>query len=102
MLAFLLELAALAAFVYWGVATGQGAAAKIALGVGAPLVAIAVWSLFGAPRAKWRLRGPWRAFLHVIFFGGAAAALFIAGQHTLAVLFALLYLLNGSLIYAFG
>ena len=41
-LRFLLELCALVAFGYWGFQTGQGLLLKIGLGIGVPLVAVAV------------------------------------------------------------
>src|SRR5258706_4542265 len=50
-LAFLLELAALAALAAWGFAVGDGGLAKAALAIGAPLLAAVVWGLFAAPRA---------------------------------------------------
>ena len=50
-LAFLLELCALGALGYWGVRTGDGPVAKVALGLGAPLCAAVLWGLFAAPRA---------------------------------------------------
>jgi Protein of unknown function (DUF2568) len=49
--AFLLELAALAAFGYWGAQAGGGTLGKIALAVGAPLLVAVVWGLFLAPKA---------------------------------------------------
>ena len=57
-LSFLLELCVLVALGYWGFQTGQGTIAKIGLGIGAPMVAVVVWALFGAPKSAWRLQGP--------------------------------------------
>jgi Protein of unknown function (DUF2568) len=50
-LRFLLELGALAALGNWGFTSGSGATAW-ALGLGAPLAAIAFWGLFVAPKAR--------------------------------------------------
>jgi len=93
-LAFFLELGVLAALGYWGFQTGQGTIASIALGIGAPALAVVVWWLFGAPKAKWHLNGVFRLLLEVIFFGSAAVALYAAGQHVLGVAFALVIILN--------
>jgi uncharacterized protein DUF2568 len=101
-LAFFLELSVLAALAYWGFQTGQGTIARIALGIGAPAVAIVVWALFGSPQAAWHLNGVYRLLLQVVFFGSAAVALFAAGQHSLGVAFALVFVLNTVLAYALG
>jgi hypothetical protein len=97
-LAFFLELGVLAALGYWGFQSGQGTIAKFGLGIGAPVLAVVVWWLFGAPQAMWHLNGVFRLLLEVIFFGSAAVALYTAGQHNLGVAFALLFVLNTLLI----
>lgn len=99
-LAFLLELGVLIALGYWGLQTGQGTIAPIGLGIGAPLLAIGVWAVFGAPRSEQRLRGPWLLMLRVIFFGSGAVALWAAGQQITGVVFALISSINLVLIYA--
>jgi|SRR5215467_15906353 len=101
-LAFFLELGVLAALGFWGFQTGQGTIARIALGIGAPVVAVVVWALFGSPQATWHLDGILRLLLEVVFFGSAAVALFAAGQHVLGVVFALLFVLNTALASAMG
>ena len=87
---------------YWGFQMGQGTIAKIGLGIGAPLMAVVVWGLFGAPNAVWHLNGPWRLILEVVFFGSAAVALFVSGQYVLGVAFALVFVLNSVLTYVLG
>ncbi|MFL5656727.1 MAG: YrdB family protein [Ktedonobacteraceae bacterium] len=99
-LSFSLELCVLVALGYWGFQIGQGTIAKIGLGIGAPMVAMVVWALFGAPKSAWRLQGPWFLILRVVFFGSAAVALFTAGQRVLGMAFALVFVLNCTLIYA--
>jgi hypothetical protein len=98
-LAFVLELGVLVALGYWGFQTGQETMAHIGLGVGAPLIAVGVWALFGAPRSARRLRGPWLLMLRVIFFGSGAVALLAADQHSLGVLFVVVAAVNLMLIY---
>ncbi len=101
-LAFFLELGVLAALGYWGFQTGQGTIAKIGLGIGAPVLAVVIWWLFGAPQAMWHLNGVFRLLLEVIFFGSAAVALYAAGQHVMGVAFALLFVLNIVLVSLLG
>src|SRR5438034_919984 len=74
-LAFFLELGVLAALGYWGFQTGQGTIARIALGIGAPAVAVVVWALFGSPQAVWHLNGASRLLLEAVLFRSAAVAL---------------------------
>ena len=101
-LAFFLELGVLIALGYWGFQMGPTTLAKIGLGIGAPMVAVMVWGLFGAPTAVWHLNSPWRLILEVVFFGSAAVALFAAGQRVLGVAFALVFVLNSVLTYVLG
>jgi hypothetical protein len=101
-LAFLLELGVLVALGYWGFQTGQGTIAQIALGIGAPVIAIAVWAVFGAPRSTRRLRGAWLLLLRVVFFGAGAVTLYAAGHHTLGLAFAVVAAVNLILMYAWG
>ena len=69
----LLELFALGALGYWGFMTGSATLKKVALGVGAPLVAAVVWGTFLSTRASVQL--PWVLVLHALVFGSAAAGL---------------------------
>ncbi len=101
-LAFFLELAVLVALGYWGFHTGQGMLARIGLGIGVPAVAVIVWALFGAPQAIWHLQGFWFLLLQVVFFGSAVVALIAASQRTLGIVFALVFVVNLALIYAWG
>ena len=97
-LAFLLELAALAAFAWWGYQTGDGALAKFGLAIGAPLVVAVFWGLFVAPRAVFSLSPVWRLLLAMIVFGAAAIALFVTGLTALAWAFLIIAVLNRIVI----
>ncbi|HEY6411169.1 MAG TPA: YrdB family protein [Ktedonobacteraceae bacterium] len=101
-LAFLLELCVLVTLGYWGLQTGQGMIAKIGLAIGAPVVAVVIWALFGAPKAVWPLLGLWHLIVDVVFFGAAAVALLAAGQRQLAVAFALVVVINHILVYVWA
>jgi len=99
-LRFLLELCALGALGYWGFKTGNGVISKIALGVGAPLVAAVVWGTFVSPQAPVQLPRIVVLILQVMVFGSAAAGLVATGHRTLALVFVVVVLLNASLMYA--
>jgi hypothetical protein len=92
--AFLLELCLLAALGYWGFHVGRGPVAKIGLGLGAPLLMAIVWGIFMAPRGPRHLSGlPYRA-LALVLYGLGVAALFAAGQPTLALILAVAVAIN--------
>ena len=101
-LRFLLELCALVALGYWGFESGGGAIAKVALGIGAPLVTAVVWGVFVAPRAPVELPGVVVLLLQVVVFGSAAAGLAATGHRTLALVFAVVVAINAIAMYAWG
>ncbi len=96
--AFLLELAMLAAFAYWGLQTDASLPVRIVLGIGAPLLAALIWSRFMAPRSTTRLTGALYYLLKLILFGLAVIALAAAGQSTVAVVFAVVAVINQFLL----
>jgi Protein of unknown function (DUF2568) len=101
-LRFLWELCALVALGYWGFETGSGAKAKVALGIGALLVAAIVWGVFVAPRAPVALPGFVVLLLQVVVFGSAAAGLAATGHQTLVLVFAVVVVINAILMYVWG
>jgi Protein of unknown function (DUF2568) len=96
-LAFLLELCALAALGYWGVRVSGGPVTKVALGLGAPLLAAILWGLFAAPRAP--VSVPLVGLgVKLLVFGSAALALYATGHRVLAIAFAVLVVVNSVLV----
>src|SRR5829696_3233345 len=93
-LRFLLELCALGALGYWGFQAGNTTIAKIALGVGVPLVAAVVWGTFVSPQAP--------VDLQALVFGSAAAGLAATGHRTLALVFVVVVVINAVLMYVWG
>lgn len=93
-LAFLLELAALAALGWWGFATGPWLLTRVLLGLGAPLAAIVLWALFAAPRARLRPGLPLVLLVKAVVLGGGAAALYGVGHPVAAVAMAVLVVAN--------
>lgn len=88
LLVFLLELAALAAFGYWGFHVDGSVVVKIVLGIGVPLLAAVFWGAFLAPKASIPVPFALRLLLKIIVFGAAAVALYAAGRGKLAISFA--------------
>lgn len=99
---FLLELCMLVALAYWGFQRDGGWLLRLAVGIGAPLLAATVWGLLVAPKAKRRLADPWRFLVELALFGLAAAALVVAARPYLALILLVVYLINRLLVVWWG
>jgi hypothetical protein len=77
-LKFAPELAALAAFAFWGT-TLHGAAVSALAEVAVPLAMIVLWGTFVAPHAKHRLSSAIRIPFELAVFALAAGSLLAAG-----------------------
>jgi|SRR5947209_5635190 len=97
---FVLELAALAAFAYWGSTIGSGIA-PVAVAIAAPLLIAVLWGSFAAPRAKRRLPLPARVPFELGVFALATIALVAASRTVAAAVFAAAVLINAALLTAF-
>jgi hypothetical protein len=97
-LAFLLELAMLAAFGYWGFQGEKSIWLKWGLGIGAPLVVAILWGLWLAPRADRRLNSQWGTLLSSGLFFLAALALYQTNHPALAITMAVTAIVNRILI----
>ncbi|MGW1088557.1 YrdB family protein [Streptomyces sp. NPDC002596] len=97
LLAFVIELAALACLSWWGFTAGGGAAAQWLLGLGMPAVAIVLWGLFAAPRARVRL--PLRGVLLVkaVVLGGGVYAVYRVGHPVAATVAGVVVVANTGL-----
>ncbi len=96
-LKFALELAAFAAFAWWG-ATVAGGAVAVLLAVALPLAAAVLWGMFAAPRARRRLPLAARAPFELGVFALAALAFAGAWSVTAAVVFACVAAVNAVLL----
>lgn len=101
-LAFMLELCALAALGYWGFRVGDGTLAKVALGIGVPVLTAVVWGVFIAPRATVKTPDPVNLVLRIVVFGLAAASLAAAGQPGWAWVFGVVVVANLALVRVLG
>ncbi|MFG2307338.1 YrdB family protein [Streptomyces sp. NPDC048566] len=100
-LAFLLELVAFAVLGWWGVGTGDGAAARIALGAGVPVAAMVLWALFAAPKARLRPALPGVLLVKALVFCGAAAAVYDLGHPVGGIVLAVVAGANTALAEVF-
>lgn len=96
----LLEVGVVVALADWGVHTGQGTAAKILLGVGAPLVGFGFWGAVDFRRAR-HAEGL-RLLQELVVSGLAAVAWYASGAHLLGVALAAWSILYHVFVYASG
>jgi hypothetical protein len=104
-LRFLLEMAALIAMGFWGWKQGAGAI-RYVLALGIPLIAAALWGIFGVPddpsrsaRAVVAVPGMVRLALELAYFGFAVWALHSAGATRAASIFGLVVVVHYILSY---
>ncbi|MFE3457026.1 DUF2568 domain-containing protein [Nocardiopsis aegyptia] len=98
LLMFLLELGVLFSVGYWCLTLDASLLVRVGASVVGVALFVAVWAVFGAAKdARIPLRGPSRAALEVLWFGGGAAALAMAGAVGAALAFAALFALNAAL-----
>lgn len=101
-LAFVLELAALACLSWWGFHAGDGDLARQLLpAVGIPALAIALWGLFAAPRARIRLPRAGVLAVKAVVLGGGAFGLYRVGHPAAAVTLAVVMVANTALAETF-
>jgi hypothetical protein len=94
--AFLSELAALAALAGWGWSAPGSTAVRFLFAVGTPLVAAVLWGVFAAPQAPVHVLAL-TVVVKVIVFGAAVAALAATGHPRPAVALGVLALLSSVL-----
>jgi Protein of unknown function (DUF2568) len=97
-LRFLLELCALAALAYWGATTRFHLALRILLAIAVPLTAALVWGLIVAPSAPLRVGSVARFGVELLVFAAAIVALIVRHRMVLALILALLYIINRVLM----
>jgi Protein of unknown function (DUF2568) len=93
-LAFLLELLMIAGLAVWGSQAVSGLAGRIALAVVTPALAIVIWALFAAPRARIRLPVAGVLAVKAVVFAGGTAAVYSTGWHAAAIAFAIVAAVN--------
>jgi len=99
---FALELSALAALAYGGWQVDAPLWIRALLAVAFPLVGIAIWGTWVAPRARHVLRDPLRLVPEWVVFGGATIALTVSGQPVIAAILAVLAAGNRVALWLLG
>jgi len=100
-LKFLLEIAGLAAFAYWGATTGE-MPVSLLLAIATPAAAAFAWGIYAAPKSKRRLPLQPRIRFELTFFTAAMPALLAADVPTAAAILSALVILNAALLTVFG
>jgi len=101
LLAFLLELIALAALCFWGFHIGSSTLVHIVFGIGLPVIAAILWGLFAAGGGPKYTTPAWfKASIKILVYASATIGLVVTGHRVLAVVFALLVIVNTALIRA--
>ena len=100
-LRFVLEVCAIFAMGYWGWHAHSGLWRWV-LVIAAPAAWIALWALFGSPKAKVDLSAPTHLGFEIVMAGVAAVALFAAGRPELALGFAAVCVINRLLSWMWG
>jgi hypothetical protein len=85
---FILELVVLVALFIWGWSVSDQLLVQVLAGLAAPVIVMAIWATFVAPRAPRRLEDPARLILEVVVFGAGALAFVAAGFLPLGIVLA--------------
>jgi hypothetical protein len=90
------ELALVTALAFVGAALADGAVLSALVGLALPMLAVAVWGTFVAPRARRRLDDPARLVVEILLFAAAVAGLLYSGYVAFAVVLAVLYAVGAA------
>jgi hypothetical protein len=99
---FIVEIVGIAALGYWGLQTSTDGFGRIVLAIAAPLALLVVWTMIAAPRASNALTQPQRDLIGTALLLLAAVALAMAGQPTLALVFAAVVVIDHLVMVAVG
>ena len=99
-ISFLLELALLGTVAFWGFSLSLPILGRVLLGLALPSVAVVLWALFMAPRAKWRVPDLWKPVLALALFVGASVLLIMNGHVAAGSVFVVVAVLNTIGLYA--
>ncbi|HZE38166.1 MAG TPA: DUF2568 domain-containing protein [Stackebrandtia sp.] len=100
LLMFLLELGVLFSVGYWGMRLDAALPVRVVAALAAVAVFIAIWAIFGAgggENATVPLHGWWRVGLEIVWFGGGAGALALAGRPVAGAVFVAVFIVNAVL-----
>jgi hypothetical protein len=97
-LSFLLEIAMLVAFGYWGFNAAENPWLRWVLGIGVPLVVIIVWGVLLAPTPGQRISSTLGIVLSLFLFYVAALLMYQAGQPVPAAVMFFAAAINRTLV----
>lgn len=97
---FLLELAALAAFGYWGATVRAPGAIRALLAIGIPLVVALLWGLFISPKARYSTGRPGQVGLGLVVFLASSLLLRERGHVAMSDVFTMTAVISSLLLYA--
>ncbi|MEV7524488.1 YrdB family protein [Streptomyces sp. NPDC091371] len=98
LLAFFLELGALAALAWWGWTRDIGRVWSIGLAVAGPAAAGVLWGAFAAPKAAYPVPLAAQLAVKAVVFGAATLALYAVGWRTGALWFGGVVLVNTAVV----
>lgn len=96
---FAVELAAIVGFGFWGYSLGRTPLTRWLLAIAFMAVIILVWATFFAPTADHRLAAPTGVLLSTLIFLLGSLGFYLAGKPTLALILAIVTLLNRLLAW---
>jgi len=95
--AFFVELAMVAAFVYWGFNVHSTLLIHLLLGVGVPILLMAFWGIFLSPQANYPLPLTVKVTLKCVLFALGSLSLFVSNQKALGVVLFVTFVVNETL-----
>lgn len=100
---FLLEMAMIVSFAYFGFQKGGSIYAKWLLAAALPVIAILLWGYFAAPKSAHRLSMPYLAFFRAAMFLAAACCMYPCNKVSAAIsVAAVLAITTQFLSYYYG
>lgn len=100
-LAFLVELAALAVLAWWGYHLGGGGFVGAVSGAAVLALAVSLWGLFAAPKARFKVRLAGVLVVKAVVLGGSAVALAALDHRPAAVIWSAIVVANTGLAETF-
>lgn len=101
-ISFFLEVFAIFILGYWGLTLQSNKIIRVTVGLLAPILMIAIWSIWCAPSSSYRLEGLWLVALKCLLFGIVVCCLLSMKQPSAAIIFGALIDINLVLSSFFG
>ena len=92
----------LAALAVWGFSLDTGLPLRILVAIGAPVVAIAIWGRWMAPKSEHQVDDPVRFVVELVLFGFASLGLGLAGYPIAGVVLGGIFLVDRLALMATG